>query len=212
MLTRIRETGTFYLLVACLAGCATRGQVRNDVAELDRDQQAGLERLESRLASLTEAIEQEGTRLEARRSEVAEASSQALLASDQARAAEAQAHGDLLGEAVFRVEGLRFEPGTAILTAEARTMLDQLVERLRAEDAGYYLEVQSRGRSGGGLESERAEAVRRYLHHDRGVPLHAVSTLAAASEVPPNESVLEIEPAPGEAALEVVVLRPVPRP
>jgi hypothetical protein len=215
LLTLIRETGTFYLLLASLAGCASRGQVREDVTRLDEAQRADVQRLETRLDALTQAIEEQERVLEARRTEVADASSQALLASDQARRAEAQAQGDLLGEAVFRVEGLRFEPGTPILTAESKAQLDGLVERLRAEDAGYFLELQSRGDGGAGeLEVDRAEAVRRYLHDARGVPLHAMSTLAAAGTAgtAPDASVLEVEPAPGESALAVVVVRPSPRP
>jgi outer membrane protein OmpA-like peptidoglycan-associated protein len=229
MLTEIRKSGTFYLLLAVLAGCATRGMVRHEVSRLEA-REASLAGLQSRLDSLTAAIEEEGKLLQARGEQVASASSQALLASDQATDAEAQARGHLLGEAVFRVGGLRFEPGTAILTAESRTVLDQLVERLRAEDAAYYLEVQSRATNGAdgraeGLEGARAEAVRRYLHGDRGLPLHALSTLATAGELPSSApavagaleaeeaaSMLEIEPAAGEAALAVVVVRPFPRP
>jgi outer membrane protein OmpA-like peptidoglycan-associated protein len=217
-LARVREAGTFYLLLAALAGCATRGQVRVEVDRLAQEE-ASLDRLEQRLASLTAAIGKEEKTLQARREAVGETASQALLASDEAREAEDLATGRLLGETVFRVSGIRFEPGTTTLTAESRSLLDQLVERLRAEDAGYYLEVRSRaagdaGDAGDLLGDARAESVRRYLHDDRGLPLHVVSTMAAARELSPPapaEDLLEVAPA-GESSLAVVVVRPFPRP
>jgi hypothetical protein len=231
----IREAGSFYLLlislVPSLAGCATRGQVRDQMAILDA-KQASLERLQARLDELGQAIDREEIELRSRQDLLAEARAQALLASDQAREAEVRAAGRLLGETVFELDGIGFDPGTSTLTAESRTLLDQLAERLRAEDASYYLEVQSRragagmvANGGGGVElaRARAEAVRRYLHVDRGLPLHALSAMAAPDAPAPapaepgvlgaetSAAALALEPVEEEPVAVVVVVRPFPR-
>ena len=231
----IRKAGTFYLMAAALlgaGGCASRGNVRDQVEALEA-RQANLERLQERADAVTAALDRESEILRRREEEVATARSHALMASDQARVAEATALGRLLGETVFRVEGVRFEPASAELTVESRALLDQLAERLRVEDAGYYLEIQASAVEGegapGDLHRVRAETVRRYLHHDGGLPLHVVSTLAAPGLVgtpgeDPEEGsepaaeggggpLLEVQPPAGggEASIAVVVVRPFTR-
>ena len=237
---KVREAGTFSLLLIALAGCATRGHVRDQVAELEA-KRGNLERLEQRLHSLHEAIGREAELLTQREREVAGARERALLAGDSSLAAQENVSGRLLGETVYWLEGLRFEGDSAELTGASRALLDQLAERLRIEDAGYFLEVRAgsgeSGRADRELSLARAEAVRRYLHVDRGLPLHALSTLAApgasvagASRAPiPDESLaadeaavelgssatggnayLRVEPA-RESRIAVVVVRPFTR-
>ncbi|HVR28352.1 MAG TPA: hypothetical protein VMS86_02365 [Thermoanaerobaculia bacterium] len=235
---KIREAGTFSLLLIALAGCATRGQVRDQVSELEA-KRANLERLEQRLDSLTEAIDREAQLLSRREERVAATRAQALLAADNARAAEQTTAGGLLGETVYWLQGLPFEADSAELTDRSRALLDQLAERLKMEDAGYYLEVRAGSGQPGGraLDLARAQAVRRYLHVARGLPLHAVRTLAApgaadrstsasalvvapasaseaaVGEAPPAEqdtAALSVEPAAG-SRMAVVVVRPFTR-
>jgi hypothetical protein len=234
-----REAGTNFLLAIAgflpiFCGCATQGVVRDEVSALEA-QSANLERLEQQLAALTLQLDREEELLRQRQEDVAAARDQALLASDNSRLAEATAAGRLFGETVFRLDGLSFEPGSEALTEESRLLLDQLVERLQVEDAGYFLEV--RARSGAeaapepaALDQARAEAIRRYLHEVGGLPLHAMSTLAApeaAALQPPSgpaaplsapadgaaaaaASLLAVEPDP-VGPIAVVVVRPFPR-
>ena len=72
-------------------------------------------------------------------------------------------------------KGVGFEPGTSRLTDASRLLLDQLADRLRAENAAYFLEVQSGSRGGGQRPSAPPAwtTVRRYLHEDHGLPLHS---------------------------------------
>ena len=164
VLAGIGEAGTFFLLVLAVAGCATSGQVREEVDRLGEAEQR-LAELQARLDSLTAEIDREESALAARQEELAAAQAQAALASEQARRAQASASGNLSGETVFRVDGVGFEPGTSTLTEGSRLLLDQLVDRLRAENAAYFLEVQSDPEeASSALGAARVDAVRRYLH------------------------------------------------
>ena len=163
-LAGIGEAGTFFLLVLAAAGCATSGQVREEVDRLDEAEQR-LAELQTRLDSITAEIDREESALAARQEELAAAQSQVALASEQARRAQASASGNLAGETVFRIDGVGFEPGTSTLTEGSKLLLDQLVDRLRAENAAYFLEVQSDpGEASSPLGAARVDAVRRYLH------------------------------------------------
>jgi outer membrane protein OmpA-like peptidoglycan-associated protein len=222
-MAKIGESGTFYLLLMPMAllGCATPGLVRERVAQLEGSRQSTLARLEAQLAALDDEIARRDEALRARAHELDALRSQALLASESVALAEEQARGRLLGETVFRVEGIRFEPASAVLTEASRDLLDQLAERLRMENAGYFLEVQASAREstgGGRLGAARAEAVRRYLHLDRGLPLHAMSTVTApdgarglAGEALERDPVLEPD-LEDDPRVAVVVVRPFARP
>jgi len=224
-LTRIRESGTFFLLLLpALLGCASKGQVSREIERLSA-RAAEVERLESELTDLTMAIEQKEADLAASQEKLTEVQSVAAQAQEQARLAEATAAGGLMGEQVFRLEGLGFEPGGTVLTSESKALLDQLAVRLRAENVAYYLEIQAppepAGR-GSVLAAARAEEIRRYLHVDQGLPLHAVGTVAGPSRLAPapemasdGQALLEIEPEegskPSESQLAILVVRGQPK-
>ena len=223
-LTRIRESGTFFLLfLLLLAGCASKGHVGREVQRLS-ERTAELQRLQSELSDLEVAIEQKEGELQASQEKLTEVQSIAGQAEEQARLAEATAAGSLLGEQVFRLEGLSFEPGRTVLTAESKAQLDQLADRLRAEDVAYYLEIQAPPEPmgpGSELAAARANEIRRYLHVDQGLPLHAVGTVSGPSRrqsapelASDGQALLEVEPEEGsapESQLAILVVRGQPK-
>jgi outer membrane protein OmpA-like peptidoglycan-associated protein len=180
IVTRVGESGTFFLLLVTVVGCASHGDVRVQVDRLGTAQDQVAE-LQSRLESLDAEIERSEAALAASREELEAAQAEAALASEQARRAEAATTGDLTAETVFRVDGVGFEPGTSTLTEASRIVLDQLADRLRAENAAYFLEVQSFDGDGSksSLAAVRVDAVRRYLHDAQGLPLHVFSAVSA---------------------------------
>jgi outer membrane protein OmpA-like peptidoglycan-associated protein len=222
LLAGIGETGTFFLLVLVAGACATNSQVREEVGRLGETEQR-LAGLQSRLDSLTEEIESKEAALAARGEELAAARAQAALALEQARRAQAAASGNLSGETVFRLDGVGFEPGTSRLTEGSRLLLDQLVDRLRAENAAYFLEVQSDPEeAGSALGAARVDAVRRYLHEDRGLPLHSVGAVTGTRQAthPPGVSADAeasavdplVMPTGGDGQLAILVVRDQPQP
>ena len=151
-----------------------------------------------------------------------EAQATTAQAVEEARRAEASAAGGFMGEPVFRLEGLRFEAGTSTLTVESKTLLDQLVDRLRAEDVAYFVEIQTPEPSapGGELAAARAHEVRRDLHVDHGLPLHALGMVAGPMKpgladpvAEARDEVLEVLPeetagADPQLAIQVVRAQP----
>jgi hypothetical protein len=218
LVTSTRKAGIFFLLALGIVGCASRGDVREGLDRLDPEEQR-MATLQARLDSLQSEIQRSEAALAASAEELAAARAEAALASEQAARAEAAATGNLAGETVFRVDGVGFEPGTSILTETARTLLDQLADRLRAENAAYFLEIQSFDRDTAtiSLGVARVDAVRRYLHEARGFPLHSIRGVAATASAP--HAVGEIansdDPGPGPVAvadeLTIVVVRDLPQ-
>ena len=220
VLAGIGKAGTFFLLVLVAGGCATSGQVRQEVDRL-RESEQRLAGLQARLDSLIAEIDRGESALAARREELAAAQAQAALAAEQALRAEAIASGNLSGETVFRLDGVGFEPGTSKLTEGSRLLLDQLADRLRAENTAYFLEVQSDPQqAGSALGAARADAVRRYLHEDHGLPLHSVGAVAAmpGAAHPPEVSAPTAAvddplgpPGDGDGQLAILVVRHQPK-
>lgn len=83
-----------------------------------------------------------------------------------------------------------FDEGTATLSAKARARLDAMYERLIAEENDFYLDVQGHTDASGSpavnqrLAEQRAEAVRRYLHQTKGVPLELMGVTPLGGAVP----------------------------
>lgn len=205
---------TIALLIALpwTSGCASRGKVeakaRTFEQRLERAAGSAAE-LEENLAQQEEALDL----LDARTSELEAAtegaSSLAGLALSRAEEATKDAQGALAFEIVYVIDELRFAAGAATLDTSSRSILDQLADRLLAENTGYYLEVQGRASAAAGREGsldlarDRAEAVRRYLHLAKGLPLHHIGAIALHSGSPLPGQYLP----GGSRQLVIVVLR-----
>ncbi len=169
-------------LAALVAGgCATKLYVREQASRLEA-QFEDPESLHFQIEPLE--IEELEQRIEPQRERIHSGADLATLALERATEAMELAAGRLLFEPSFSVEGIFFAPGSTELTREARALLDQLAARLVLENRGSYLEVQGHTDASGSeddnllLGQRRAEAVRRYLHEQGGIPLHHISALS----------------------------------
>lgn len=83
-----------------------------------------------------------------------------------------------------------FDAGGAVLTTASRSVLDRLSAGLPDERTDYYLEIQGHADPSGSEElnvrisERRAEAVRTYLHRERGVPMAAMGVVPLGSSAP----------------------------
>jgi outer membrane protein OmpA-like peptidoglycan-associated protein len=95
-----------------------------------------------------------------------------------------------LGEPGDGMLEVRFGSGTAELTVDARSRLDALYEELIARASDFYLDVQGHTDRTGSQAANRliaelrAEAVRRYLHEIKGVPMERMGVTPLGSAVP----------------------------
>ena len=165
------KTGAAVAAVGLMAGaCATRDFVRDEVAVVDQRVTA----TDNRLTQV------EGT------------AGQAL---QRANDAHVLAEGKFLYEVVLSDDSVKFPTDVDSLSPEAEQRLNELAQRLRAENANVYLEIQGYTDATGPesyndeLGQARAEAVRRYLNR-QGVALNRMATISYVESEPvaPNDT------------------------
>ncbi len=109
-----------------------------------------------------------------------------------ARAQEAGklAKGKLLYEVTLSDDSVHFPLNSAVLSTEAQDAIGQLAGRLVAENQNVFVEVQGHTDATGSEEynlqlgEKRAEAVRRVLNIEKGIPLHRISVISYGQSKP----------------------------
>ena len=89
-----------------------------------------------------------------------------------------------------------FKFGKSAMPDEAKADIDQLVQQLKANPNGAYIEIEGHTDNTGSKELnyklglERAEAVKRYLYEQHQVPLHKINVISYGEEKPiaPNKT------------------------
>jgi peptidoglycan-associated lipoprotein len=166
-----------------VAGCATKGYVREEV-----------ESSEARTAEQIEAVEGQveanQTRLAEQQAELDSLSQTSREALERAIAAGKLAEGKFLFETVLSDDRVRFGFDSSELSDEARVMLDDLAADLRQRNENVYIEIQGHTDSTGSddynldLGQQRAEAVQRYLNLRHAVALHRMSVVSYGESAP----------------------------
>ena len=193
------------VLAIALSGttaCATKKFVRQNVGEVN-------EKVDTISKSLEET--QERTRAnEAKIGEVDQRAQAGITAAGK-RADEARAAADavntradaieraskrLVYEVVLSEDKGNFKFGKADMPDEAKAEIDQLVQQLKAEPKGAFIEIEGHTDASGPknvnyeLGLERAENVKRYLYEQHQVPLHKINVISYGEDKPiaPNNS------------------------
>lgn len=197
------------VLGLALTGCATKGYVNENIAQVNE-----------KVETLSEALEDTQEETRANAAGVAEATRRADAASESADTANrsasdagrAAAAADdraaavgrdterlmrLLYEVVLSQEQGNFGFGQAELPDAAKAEIDALAQRLKNESPGnVYIEIEGHTDATGDpqvnerLGLERAEAVKRYLHESHEIPLHRMNVISYGEEKPiaPNDT------------------------
>ena len=193
------------LVLGGTTACATKKMVRTQVGEVN-----------GKVETLSKSVEETQERTRANEGRITEVDQKAQAAgqrADQAgrRADEARAAADavnakadaidraskrLVYEVTLSEDKGGFKFGKALMPDEAKADIDQLVQQLKANPNGAYIEIEGHTDSTGTKEGnyklglERAEAVKRYLYEQHQVPLHKISVISYGEEKPiaPNKT------------------------
>jgi peptidoglycan-associated lipoprotein len=192
--------------------CATKKFVRGQVGEVNQ-----------KVDTLSKGLEETQERTRANEAKIAEVDQKAVTADGKAVAADtkAQAAGQradaaktaadavntradaieraskrLVYEVVLSEDKGNFKFGQAALPAESASEIDQLVEKLKAEPNGAYIEIEGHTDNAGPkdlnykLGLERAENVKRYIYEHHQIPLHKINVISYGEEKPiaPNKT------------------------
>lgn len=184
------------------AACATKGYVRTTVSDEST-------KTNQRVDTLSTSVEdtQQQTRQNAQRIGDVDSKADAAgrSATDARTAAEAvgtradaieRASKRLVYEVVLSEDQANFKFGRAVLPDEAKMELDKMVEQLKANPQGVFIEIEGHTDSVGGNEInhriglQRAEEVKRYLYEQHQIPLHKMNVISYGEEKPiaPNKT------------------------
>jgi outer membrane protein OmpA-like peptidoglycan-associated protein len=200
------------LVVAGLPACATRGFVRTRVASVN-----------TKVETLTQSVEETQERTRKNEGAITDVDRKALAAqtaADQASQAanaagsDAKVAGTKAGEVAVKTDAIdkaskrlvytvvlsddegQFKFGKSALPDEAKAKIDGIVNQLKADPKGAYLEIEGYTDSVGGkvvnerIGLERAENVKRYLFEQHQIPLHKMNVISygAANPVASNKT------------------------
>lgn len=187
-------------LAALQAGCATRGYVDDKVTEVNQridGVDSNIKRLDAQLGLTDVSLKMHTDQIAKLESDVATLSRTAQEALDRATAAGKLSEGKMLYEVVLSDDHFKFKPGSDKLSKETKAALDSFAARLRAENAGAYVEVQghtdSRGEEPQNLKlgERRAMAVYHYLHTKGRLPLHRMNVISYGESRPVANNINE---------------------
>jgi peptidoglycan-associated lipoprotein len=200
------------LTVAIAPACATKGFVRTEVGGVNskvdtlsgtvEQTQQRVGQNEARIGAVDQKAEAAGQAAADARSAAADARTAA-----DAAAANASAVGGRVDEVVAASRRLVYEVtlsedqgnfrfGRTDLPDEAKSRLDQVVDQLKANPQGIYIEIEGHTDNVGAatlnerLGLERAESVKRYLYEQHQVPLHKINVISYGEDKPvaPNNT------------------------
>ena len=185
--------------------CATKKFVRGEVTQVNdkvdtlsrsveenqertRTNEGRIGEVDQRAAAAAQSAEKANGRAE-------EAYTAANTAGERASAIE-KASKRLVYEVVLNEEKGNFKFGKAVMPDEAKAELDALVQQLKNEPNGGYIEIEGHTDNAGTKELnyklglERAENVKRYLYEQHQVPLHKINVISYGEEKPvsPNKT------------------------
>jgi peptidoglycan-associated lipoprotein len=196
------------VLALALSGttaCATKkfvrtnvGEVNNKVDTLSKSVEENQERTkanEARIGEVDQRVSQADQKAVQAGSRADQAYSAAEAVNGRADAIE-KASRRLVYEVVLSEDKGNFKFGKATMPDEAKAELDTLVQQLKAEPKGAYIEIEGHTDSSGNPQTnyklglDRAENVKRYLYEQHQVPLHRINVISYGEDKPiaPNKT------------------------
>ena len=184
------------------SACATKKMVKQRVGEVN-----------DKVDTLSKSVEENQERTKSNEAKISDVDQRAQAASQKAyaRGDEAYAAADkvnaradaiekaskrIVYEVVLSEDKGGFKFGQAKMPEDMQGQIDQIVQQLKANPNGGYIEIEGHTDNVGGklvnykLGLERAEAVKRYLYENQQIPLHKINVISYGEEKPiaPNKT------------------------
>jgi outer membrane protein OmpA-like peptidoglycan-associated protein len=203
------------LAVGGSTACATKKFVRTSVGEVNdkvdsvgrsleetqertRQNEAKITEVDQKAQAAAQAADQKAT---AAGSAAQQAQNSATQAGTAATAAGSKADAvdkftkRIMFEVVLSEDEGNFAFGKTALPDEAKSKLDQMITRIKADPKGAFFEIEGHTDNVGDklynekLGMERAEAVKRYLYEQHQIPLHKMNVISYGEDKPvaPNK-------------------------
>ena len=197
------------LTVAVAPACATKKFVRTEVGSVNTkvDTLTGtVEETQERTRQNAERIGVVDQKAEAAAKSATDARSAADAAAAAAKDVDTRLNGRvdevvtasrrLIYEVTLSEDQGNFRFGRTELPDEAKARLDQLVNQLKTDPKGIFIEIEGHTDNVGSqtlneeLGLERAESVKRYLYEQHQVPLHKINVISYGEDKPvaPNRT------------------------
>jgi peptidoglycan-associated lipoprotein len=194
------------LVVLGSTGCVKKSDFRKQVSATDTRITAAENSIEDKDRKISDLRKDTDQRLTTLQGETADARQRGDRAMSKAEEA---IRGRLLWTVTLSDDQIKFPFGKAKLPTDASHVLDDLVSKVRSYGKALYLEIEGHTDNVGTPEinrqlgEQRAMAVRDYLSHEGGIPLHAINTISLGE----TEPVADNKTRDGRAQNRRVVIR-----
>ena len=198
----VTAVGIVALALGGTTACATKKFVRGEVTQvndkvdtLSRTVEENQERTRTNEGRINDVDQRAQAAATAARGRADEAYTAAGAAATKAEAIE-KASKRLVYEVVLSEDKGNFKFGNAMMPDETKGELDTLVQQLKSEPNGGYIEIEGHTDNAGSKETnyalgmKRAENVKRYLYEQHQVPLHKINVISYGEDKPvsPNKT------------------------
>jgi outer membrane protein OmpA-like peptidoglycan-associated protein len=179
-----------FISTGCVSKKTFRANVDETATRVD-SAESGIEANERRIGSLKTDTDSKIAALEGRTDEAVQIGKSAGASAAKAQdAADRAARGRLLWSVTLSDDRVKFSFNQADLPDEAKSMLNDLCQKVKDYGKAVYVEIEGHTDSTGTddynntLGLRRATTVRDYMHQAGGIPLHAINTISLGEANP----------------------------
>jgi peptidoglycan-associated lipoprotein len=178
------------MFASLLGACATGHDIDRRIAESEAKTSKKIETVETQVEDVQQKQNVLADKQRATDEQVAKLSQTAADALKRAQEAGVLAKGKVAFEQTFSEDRVRFKIGSADLSKESQSALDDFGGKVKALGEPYFIEIQGHTDDVGSskynddLGQRRAEAVRRYLGRGQKLPLNRMSTISYGDSAP----------------------------
>ena len=173
-----------------LSGCATKKYVGREVGEINQK----VDTLSGEMEKTQERVKRNEVRIDdvdkQAQAGISDAKGSAQTALKRATEAERAAKGKLIYTVTLSNDKVTFPVNHAAVSTDARSLVDEAIAQLKAENRGVYFEIEGHTDSSGPeaynekLGLDRATAVRNYMHDQHGIALNRIEVISYGETKP----------------------------